>query len=171
HGTFLDDEVIAMLAKQDTWLIPTIYIGDYYHEKGTLREDERNTYYIEHERPTWIRWLKKAHKKGVKIGVGLDFGGKDYAPNVFAREFATLIEIGMNHMEAIQAGTRVNAEMLGWDDKLGTLQAGKLADIIAVDGNPLEDISQLESVSFVMLGGRILRSPDKVEAQPGLLLQ
>jgi imidazolonepropionase-like amidohydrolase len=170
HGTFLDDEVINLLAKQDTWLIPTIYIGDYYGEAGTLREDERNTYYLEHERPLWIRWLSKAHKKGVKIGVGLDFGGQGYEPHVFAREFATLTEIGMTNMEAIQAGTRVNAEMLGWDDRLGTLEAGKLADIIAVEGNPLEDISRLESVKFVMFGGKIVRGRGETENSAGMLL-
>jgi len=170
HGTFLDDEVIDLMVEHGTWLIPTIYIGDYYLTEGTLRENERNTYYIEHERPIWIGWLKKAHKKGVKIGVGLDFG-TGYSPNVFAREFATLTEIGMSNMEAIQAGTRVNAEMLGWDDKLGTLAVGKLADIIAVPGNPLDDISLLEKVSFVMLGGRILKAPDIPAPVKGYLLQ
>jgi len=170
HGTFLDDEVIDLMVEKGTWLIPTIYIGDYYAIEGTLREDERNTYYIEHERPIWIQWLNKAHKRGVKIGVGLDFG-TGYSPNVFAREFATLIEIGMSNMEAIQAGTRVNAEMLGWDDKLGTLEAGKLADIIAIPGNPLDDITRLEDVSFVMLGGRILKSPDAAEPVKGMLIQ
>jgi imidazolonepropionase-like amidohydrolase len=171
HGTFLDDEVIELLANQDTWLIPTIYIGDYYADKGTLREDERNTYYIEHERPAWIEWLRKAHRRGVKIGVGLDFGAQGYEPEIFVREFATLTEIGMTNMEAIQAGTRVNAEMLNWDDRLGTLEAGKLADIIAVAGDPLEDISRLATVSFVMLGGRIVRSPGEATPPAGMLLR
>lgn len=170
HGTFLDDEVIDLMVENGTWLIPTIYIGDYYETEGTLREDERNAYYIEHERPVWIQWLNKAHKKGVKIGVGLDFG-TGYQPNVFAREFATLTEIGMSNMEAIQAGTRVNAEMLGWDNKLGTLEAGKLADIIAIPGNPLDDITLLEEVSFVMLGGRVLKSPGSPKPLPGMLIQ
>jgi imidazolonepropionase-like amidohydrolase len=171
HGTFLDDEVIGLLANQETWLIPTIYIGDYYADKGTLREDERNTFYIEHERPTWIEWLRKAHRRGVKIGVGLDFGAQGYKPEVFVREFATLTEIGMTNMEAIQAGTRVNAEMLGWDDQLGTLETGKLADIIAVAGNPLEDIGRLAEVRFVMLGGRVIRAPDAPEPMAGTLLR
>ena len=161
HGTFLDDEVIDLMVENGTWLIPTIYIGDYYYEEGTLLEDERNNYYFEHERPIWIEWLTKAQEKGVKIGVGIDFGGQGYEPNIFAREFRTLTEIGMSNMEAILAGTRVNAEMLGWDDRLGTIEAGKLADIIAIPGNPLEDISLLEQTSFVMLGGKIIKSPDQ----------
>lgn len=162
HGTFLNDEVIDLMVENGTWLIPTIYIGDYYYEEGTLLEDERNNYYIEHERPVWIEWLKKAHQKGVKIGVGIDFGGQGYEPHVFAREFRTLTEIGMSNMEAILAGTRVNAELLGWDDRLGTIEAGKLADIIAIPGNPLEDIRLLEQTTFVMLGGEIIKSPANV---------
>ena len=158
HGTFLDDEVIDLMVERGTWLIPTIYIGDYYGEEGTLREDERNDYYLEHEKPVWMEWLRKAHRKGVKIGVGVDFGGQGYPPHVFAREFAALTEFGMSNMEAIQAGTRVNAELLGWDDRLGTLEPGKLADIIVVPGDPLVDLSLLERVSFVMLGGKIIKN-------------
>jgi imidazolonepropionase-like amidohydrolase len=75
----------------------------------------------------------------------------------------------MSNMEAILAGTRVNAEMLGWDDRLGTIEAGKLADIIAIPGNPLEDIRLLEQTSFVMLGGKIIKSPDQAAALPGML--
>jgi imidazolonepropionase-like amidohydrolase len=171
HGTFLDHEVINLMAARDVWLIPTIYIGDYYAIEGGLREDDRNNYYMEHERPVWIKWLKKAHKKGVKIGVGLDFGAQGYAPEIFVREFTTLVEIGMTPMEAIQAGTRVNAEMLGWDDRLGTLEVGKLADIIAIKGNPLDNIDALKDVSFVMLGGRIIRTPGGQKNPPEGLLQ
>jgi imidazolonepropionase-like amidohydrolase len=170
HGTFLDDEVIELMVDNGTWLIPTIYIGDYYADEGTLRENERNTYYMEHERPVWIDWLSKAHKKGVKIGVGVDLGGRGYEPHVFAREFATLTEIGMSNMDAILAGTRVNAELMGWDDKLGTLEAGKLADIIAIPGNPLDDISLLENVSFVMLGGKVIKAPGLPVSPKGMLI-
>ena len=170
HGTFLDDEVIELLVEHGTWLIPTIYIGDYYYEKGTLREDERNNYYMEHERPVWVEWLNKAHRKGVKIGVGVDFGGEGYETKDFAGEIRMLLDIGMSNMEAIQAATRVNAEMLQWDDT-GTLENGKRADIIAVPGNPLEDIRALENVSFVMQGGRIVKSPDDADPLPGTLAQ
>jgi len=171
HGTFLDDEVIDLMVEHGTWLIPTIYIGDYYAVQGTLREDERNSYYMEHERPIWFDWLNKAYKKGVKIGVGVDFGGQGYAPHVFAREFAMLVEVGMSNMEAILAGTRVNAELLGWDDRLGTLEVGKLADIIAIPGDPLDDITLLEAVSFVMLGGKIIKAPDRPESVQGMLIR
>jgi imidazolonepropionase-like amidohydrolase len=167
HGTFLDDEVIDLMAEHGTWLIPTIYIGDYYYEKGTLREDERNDYYIEVEKPIWIEWLRKAHSKGVKIGVGLDFGQGDPA-TAYAGEFRMLIDIGMSPMEAIQAGTRVNAELMQWDD-VGTLEPGKRADVIAVPGNPLEDIRALGETRLVMIGGRIVKSPEMPPRPAGLL--
>lgn len=76
----------------------------------------------------------------------------------------------MTPMEAIQAGTRVNAELLQWDDRLGTLEAGRLADIIAVAGNPLEDSSALEEVSFLMIGGKAVKRPGPAESLSGLLI-
>ncbi len=169
HGTFLDDEAIDLLVEHGTWLIPTIYIGDYYYEEGTLREDERNNYYFEHEKPIWMDWLNKAYRKGVKIGVGLDFGQGD-PPEAYAEEFRMLLDVGMSHMEAIQAGTRVNAEMLGWDDR-GTLAVGKNADVIAVPGNPLQDIGALKQTVLVMIGGKIIKSPNTAEPPEGMLLR
>jgi len=91
--------------------------------------------------------------------VGVDFGHFEVPARLYAREFALLIEAGMSPMEAIKAGTSLGAEVMGWDDRLGTLEQGKLADIIAVPGNPLEDISALERVGFVMLGGKVIRQP------------
>lgn len=157
HGTFMNDEVINLMVKHGTFLVPTIYVGDYYTD-GQLRADDKQSNYLLNERPTFLRWVGRAHERGVKIGVGVDLGGYNFPPYVFVREFATLVEAGMTPMEAIHAGTRVNAELLRWDDRLGTLEVGKLADIIAVPGNPLLDISQLERVSFVMLGGKVVSS-------------
>ncbi len=91
----------------------------------------------------------------MKIGVGTDYIGFPVVEG--AREFALLVEAGLTPMQAIQAGTRVNAELLGWEDRIGTIEPGKLADLIAVRGNPLEDVSELQRVSFVMSGGRVIR--------------
>lgn len=94
----------------------------------------------------------------VFVTVGSDIAGMAL-PSYPAREFATLIAAGMTPMQAIQAGTRVNAELLGWDDRLGTIEPGKLADIIAVRDDPLTDIAELERVIFVMLNGEVVVKP------------
>ena len=87
--------------------------------------------------------------------MGSDFGG--YPGSVNTREFAALVDAGMTPMQAIQAGTRVGAELLRWDARLGTIEVGKLADPVAVPGDPLQDISALHDVSFVMLGGKVVK--------------
>jgi imidazolonepropionase-like amidohydrolase len=106
---------------------------------------------------------------GVKIVVGSDLGGYSYPPGASVLEFATLVEAGMTPMQAIQAGTRVAAEMLMRDDQLGTLEPGKLADVIAVAGDPSQDIRALQNVRFVMVGGRLVRLPDHEGGRTGEL--
>jgi len=170
HGTFIDAEAARMMAKRGTFLVPTIYVGDYYAVTGDLLAQEKNDDYMKNDRANFLAAVGRAHKAGVKITVGIDLGGYGVDPTVFAREFAILHEAGMTPMEAIQAGTRVNAELLRWDDRLGTLEAGKLADIIAVEGNPLEDLSALEKVSFVMIGGKVVKRPGRTESLSGLLI-
>ena len=96
----------------------------------------------------------KAIKAGVSVGVGTDQVGFPVEQGV--RELALLVEAGMTPMQAIQAATRVNAELLGWEQSVGTVEVGKLADVVAVPGDPLQDLAALERVSFVMLGGRIV---------------
>ncbi len=168
HGTFLDDEAIALMVEHGTFLVPTIYIGDYYDGTDLLLAQEKNNDYVENDRPVFLAALGRAHAAGVRIAVGIDLGGISVPAEVFAREFAVLTEAGLSPMDAIQAGTRVGAELLGWDD-LGTIEPGKLADIIAVPGNPVEDLSALERVSFVMLGGRVVKRPDSSASLAGIL--
>ena len=100
--------------------------------------------------------IEKAYRAGVKIAVGSDLCGYGIDPSLCAREFATLIEAGMTPMDAVKAGTIVGAEMLGWDDHLGSIKPGKLADIIAVQGNPLENISSLEKPLLVIKDGKVV---------------
>ncbi len=160
HGTYLDDRSIDLMVQHGTYYVPTIYVGDYY--AGTdklLAQDKNDDVYLSY-RDEWLRRIGKAHRQGVKIVVGVDLGGYAIAPHVYVREFAALVEAGLSPMQAIQAGTRVAAEMLRWDDRIGTLKAGKVADIIAVPGNPLEDLSVLERPQFVMLGGKVVRRPE-----------
>ncbi|MDG1749156.1 MAG: amidohydrolase family protein [Porticoccaceae bacterium] len=156
HGSFLSEESIDLMVEYGTYLVPTIYVGDYYANSGKLLAQSKNDDFYLAFRDDWLKMLGKAHRKGVKIAVGSDLCGYEVAPHVCAREFDTLIEAGLSPMDAIKAGTSVGAELLQWDDMLGSLEPNKLADIIAVPGNPLEDISALESPSFVMKDGRII---------------
>jgi len=169
HGTFIDEEASRMMVKRGTFLVPTIYVGDYFAGTGDLLAQEKNDDYMKNDRANFLAAIGRAHKLGVKITVGIDLGGYGVDPSVYAREFALLHEAGMTPMQAIQAGTRVNAELLRWDDRLGTIEVGKLADIIAVVGNPLEDMSALESVSFVMIGGKVVKRPGQPGTLDGLL--
>ena len=165
HGTYMDDETIELMAERGTFLVPTIYVGDYYADGDLLLAQDKQDDYAANYRSTFLAAVGRAHKRGVKVAVGVDLGGYAVDPTVFAREFAVLVEAGMTPAEAIQAGTRVGAELLGWNDRLGTLEAGKLADIIAVTGNPLEDIGALEQVAFVMIGGKIAKNPGAAAQQ------
>jgi len=97
-----------------------------------------------------------AHQNGVNIAFGTDTGVSKHGDN--AQEFQYLIKAGMSEMEAIRAATVVAAKHIEMDDRIGTLEAGKEADIIAVDGNPLEDIDELLDVDFVMKGGVVYKS-------------
>ncbi len=170
HGTFIDAEAISLMAKNGTFLVPTIYIGDYYAGGDQLLAQKKNDDYVKNDRANFLSAVGRAHKAGVKITVGVDLGGYGVDPSVYAREFAVLHEAGMTPMEAIQAGTRVNAELLRWDDRLGTIEIGKFADIIAVVGNPLENLSALEDVSFVMIGGEVVKRPGHAETLSGRLI-
>ena len=161
HGSFIDDEGIRLMKEHGTFLVPTMYIGDYYIHEVPDREAQQKMIELSREtRPEFFMNIGKAISAGVKVTVGSDLAGMVPA-SYLAREFAMLIEAGMTPMQAIQAGTRVNAELLGREDRLGTIEPGKLADIIAVRGDPLEDISELERVIFVMKNGQIIRRPNE----------
>jgi imidazolonepropionase-like amidohydrolase len=100
----------------------------------------------------------KAIKKGVKIALGTDAGGFDWKQLNQAKEFEYYVQYGMTPMQAIRTGTTVAAELLGWSDKVGTIEAGKWADIVAVSGDPLKDITELQRVKFVMKGGVVYKN-------------
>lgn len=159
HGTFIDDEGIGLMKERGVYLVPTLYVGDYYLAEQPDSEAQAKmnaltrTYRAQH-----IAAVRKAIKAGVHIGVGTDHVGFPVQQGV--RELPLLVEAGMTPMQAIQAATRVNAELLGWQGSVGTVEAGKLADVIAVPGDPLRDLSVLERVSFVMLGGRVVSTTD-----------
>jgi imidazolonepropionase-like amidohydrolase len=141
------------MKEHGVYLVPTLYVGDYYLEEHPGSEAQAKMNELTRRyRTQHLDAVGKAIKSGVKVGVGTDYVGFPVRQGV--RELSRLVEAGMTPMQAIQAATRVNAELLGWQDDVGTVQPGKLADIIAVPGDPLSDLAVLEQVSFVMLGGR-----------------
>jgi imidazolonepropionase-like amidohydrolase len=156
HGSFLDDEGIALLLKHNTYLIPTLTIGKWFLEFNEQSQALAKAIALTKKYRAQIEaMLSKAIKAGVKVGVGTDLTGTN--PEYHVNEFYELVRLGMTPMQAIQAGTRVNAEALGKINDLGTIEAGKFADIIAVNDNPLTDIKALGNVKFVMKGGKIIR--------------
>lgn len=169
HGTYVDDATLHEMVRRGTFMVPTVYVGDYYNEVDKLRAQAKNDEYIRHGRAAFLATIQRAHKYGVKLVIGLDLGGTIAEPALYAKEFAVFVEAGIPPMAAIQAGTRVAAELLRWDDRLGTLERGKLADIIAVPGNPLSDISALQRVSMVMIGGRLVKRPGAPASLAGIL--
>ena len=156
HGSYLDEESIALMVEHQTYYVPTIYVGDYYANSGKLLAQSKNDDFYLSFRDDWLVMIGKAHKAGVKIAVGSDLCGYAVESHVCAREFATLVEAGLSPMDAIKAGTSVGAELLQWDDRIGSIEVNKLADIIAVPGNPLLDVSALEKPVFVMKNGQII---------------
>ncbi len=157
HGTFMDEEVMRLMKKNGTYYVATILAGAWVAEKAKI-----DGFFPELVRPKAAAigpviksTFAKAYKAGVPIVFGTDSGVSAHGDN--AREFALMVEGGMPPMEAIQSATSVAAKFLGIDDTQGTLQANKQADIVAVPGNPLDDITAMERVDFVMKSGTIYK--------------
>jgi len=158
HVTFLDDETIAEMLERGTVLIPTIYVSTHY-DLDSLPPKVRARF--EREMPEWRASLRRAIAAGVPIGFGSDTGEIPHGDN--AKELAELVAYGLSPIDVIRAATTVAAGVLDVDDR-GVIEAGRLADLIAVPGNPLEDVSLLQEVGFVMKGGAIYVGAD--EARP-----
>ncbi|HYZ46872.1 MAG TPA: amidohydrolase family protein [Actinomycetota bacterium] len=159
HGSLMDDEAIALMEEAGTWLVADIYCGDWIAEEGRKHGWSRATLDKNDETTDAQRaGFKKCVEAGVRIAFGTDSGVYPHGLN--ARQFAYMVEYGMTPMQAIRAATIVSAELLEREHDLGSITPGKLADVIAVEGDPTEDVSLLEDVSFVMKGGQVLRSPD-----------
>jgi imidazolonepropionase-like amidohydrolase len=158
HGTFMDDETIALMKEKGTWYVPTIIAG-----KSVADSAKIPGYYSDLVTPKALATgpriqstFARAYKAGVKIAFGTDAGVYAHGKNWL--EFVYMTEAGMPAMEAIQAATVSAAELLGMSDQLGSIEAGKYADIIAVEGDPLKDINAMGRVRFVMKNGKIASS-------------
>jgi imidazolonepropionase-like amidohydrolase len=169
HGSYLNDEGIAMMKKKGTYLVPTAYLIDWMQQYGNLP-------------PLYIQKMKdvsavekqnaiKAIKAGVKIALGTD--AAVYPHGLNAHEVDVYVnQFGMSPLQGIQAGTINAADLMGWTDRVGTIEPGKWADIIAIDGDPLKDVKILQHVNFVMKSGVVYKNTptpqltDRAEALP-----
>lgn len=157
HGTYMTDEVMREMKKRGTYYVPTILAGDFVAEKA---KDE--TYFPPIVRPKAAKigpviqgTFAKAYAAGVNIAFGTDSGVSEHGDN--AQEFSLMVAGGMPPMEAIQSATMEGAKLLRIDDELGSVEAGKIADLVAVEGDPLSDIRLLENVNFVMKAGVVYK--------------
>jgi imidazolonepropionase-like amidohydrolase len=150
HGIAIPDDLLDRMKAQGIYLCPTLTVTEYVAAgRGGL----------------WAKTIPDFHhdtfaravRKGVKIALGTDVGGFPWTEINQAREFSYETKFGMTPMQAIKSGTIVAAQLMGWDDRIGTIEPGKFADIVAVPGNPLSDISSMEKVSFVMKDGAIVK--------------
>jgi len=151
HGSILDDATIRLMKKKGTWYIPQLYLINAI-DRDSLPPQIRAK--MDEIGPKMATSFRMAMKAGLKIGFGTDAGVYPHGDN--AREFTARVAAGMSPLEAIRGATSYAAEVLGVTDR-GRIAAGQLADIIAVDGNPLKDIKLLENVSFVMKGGTVYK--------------
>ena len=159
HGTYMNEEIMALMKENGTYYVPTILAGDFVAKKAKI-----DGFFPEIVRPKAATigpliqdTFARAYKAGVNIAFGTDSGVSAHGDN--AQEFSLMVEAGMPEAEAIISATRSASELLNVDDTLGTISKGKFADIIAVKGNPLDDISLLETVAFVMKDGDIVVHP------------
>jgi imidazolonepropionase-like amidohydrolase len=157
HASFLDEEAVRMGIERDTVFVLDIYNTEYTQEMGAARGvPEEN---LLKDRETADRQRQSfalAVKMGAKVAYGTDSGVYPHGDN--GRQFAWAVRGGMTPAQAIQSATVVSAELLGWEDRVGQIAPGMFADIVAVDGNPLEDITELEDVDFVMKGGVVYKT-------------
>jgi imidazolonepropionase-like amidohydrolase len=158
HGLELDDAAIAQMRKQGTWYCPTLAV--YYDDwaPADTPDGQRDRKRVEVHIPSF----QKAMKAGVRIVFGTDVGGFAWTEPE-AREFKSMVDAGMSPAEAIRSATSSAAEMLDMAGSIGTLAPGAYADVIAVAGDPLKDVTELERVTFVMKAGRIFKNEFRKE--------
>jgi imidazolonepropionase-like amidohydrolase len=157
HGSYINDEDIQLMRQHGTYLVPTIWLGDWLLENYPKLGLTPNM--VEKMKTVLpIARQNEAHafQSGVKVAFGTDAAVYPHGMN--AREFAVMVKLGMTPLASIQAATVNAADLLGWSERVGTLEAGKFADLIAVEGDPLSDVRLLESVKFVMKGGEVVKS-------------
>jgi imidazolonepropionase-like amidohydrolase len=154
HGNYIADEDMQAMVARGIYYVPTIFVGAYVAEGRAAAGA-----------PVWVKMLaiheetfRRAVRAGVKIAFGTDVGGFDWKIDP-AKEFGYMVKWGMTPAEALRSATVSGAELLGMGDRVGSIDVGKFADLVAVPGDPLGDVTQLEKVDFVMKGGVVYRRP------------
>ncbi|NNF27627.1 MAG: amidohydrolase family protein, partial [Gemmatimonadetes bacterium] len=166
HGSMMDDEGLALLRASDyTFYVPTLYVGAVVVREGASlgvppEEIERSRRMMAFRNSTF----RRAVEAGLTVGFATDAGVFPHGHN--AREFQLRVENGQEEMDAIVSATGTAATIMGWADQVGTLELGKHADVIAVPGNPLDDITELERVMWVMKGGVVHRDDNRERSEP-----
>jgi imidazolonepropionase-like amidohydrolase len=157
HGSYINDEDIELMKQHGTYLVPTVYLEDWLMANldsigltQNMKDKARTVL------PIARKNLSHAFQSGVKVAFGTD--AAVYPHGLNAHEFASMVEMGLPPLTAIQAATINAADLIGWSDRVGTLEPGKFADIVAVEGDPVADVHVLENVKFVMKGGAIVKS-------------
>jgi len=158
HGSFIDEEALQMMKQHGTFLVP-----DLYDDEVILANKSYPAEYLVKEREageTQRQGVRRALQLGVKIAFGTDAAVIPHGDN--GRQFNNYVKVGMTPLYAIQTATINAADLLGWSDRVGSLEAGKLADVIAVDGDPLQNVRLLENVQFVMKDGAVYKNNGQV---------
>jgi len=154
HGNYIAEEDLKTMAARGIYYVPTIFVGEYVAQGRAAAGA-----------PVWVKMIavhedtfRRAMKAGVKIAFGTDAGGFDWKVNP-AKEFSSMVKFGMTPGQALRSATVTASELLGMQDKVGTIEVGKFADIVAVPGDPLADVTVMEKVDFVMKGGTVYKKP------------
>jgi imidazolonepropionase-like amidohydrolase len=157
HGSYIDDAGIAVMKEHGTYLVPTLYLGDWMMENtAQLHMPPPLMAKAKEVLPAARRNIAHAFASGVKVALGTD--AAVYPHGLNGHEFAVMVKLGLTPLQSIQAGTVNAADLLGWSGKVGTLEPGAWGDIVAVDGDPLRDVTVLEKVKFVMKGGEVVKN-------------
>ena len=151
HGFAMNEECMDLMIKKNAYWCPTATVIDYVAEARAKAGSPVNQQMLQ----ALPALFKKALNKGVKIAFGTDAGGFDWNTVLQAKEFSFYVQWGMTPMQAIKSATSVAAELLNKSGQIGEISKGALADIVAVDGDPLQDITQLEKITFVMKNGKV----------------
>ena len=157
HGSYIDEPGISAMKEHGTYLVPTLYLGDWMIENAALTHLPAPLLAKAQEvLPAARKNIAHAFASGVKVAFGTD--AAVYPHGLNARQFAVMVKLGLTPLQSIQAATVNAADLLGWTGKIGTVETGAWGDIVAIDGDPLKDVTTLERVKFVMKAGEVVKN-------------